>query len=443
MLLRKNGKQTMEDPVATNGARTVLVLDRRGDLASAIAGATETLRPRPEVLRLRRPTEVLEVTRTNPPDVIVAAPEEVTHAGLRRLAHVHREHPRSVILLTPNGRSTVSIGETAAAGASDVIAYPTTPAGIRTKIRDALKVAAELRAEMIVVHDTAPTTEPTKLGHVMTVTSATGGCGKTFYATNIAAYLSMAGAGRVLLVDFDLQFGEVAHALRLRPGRSIAELVEEEDIREALSSYVVEHDGRYDVLCAPDDPIAAERIGPREATLVLEAAQAMYDYVVVDTPPAINEVVLAAFDRSRSLVVMATMDVPSLRNLRVFLQTLDRLKLPSEEVSLILNKAERDAGIDLAQIERIYPQGFAAVLPYATEVTRSINAGKPVITTAPHSEIANRFIEGATRLVPPASEGAFTWPGAEPQKRSWLRRLFDRSRMPRERSSLNGKGATQ
>lgn len=432
MRLQKDDKQTMENPAMTNGARTVLVLDRRGDLASAIAGATQTLRPRPEVLRLRRPTEVLEVTRTNPPDVIVAAPEEVTHAGLKRLAHVHREHPRSVILLTPNGRSSVTIGETAAAGASDVIAYPTTPAGIRTKVRDALKVASELRAETIVVHETAPAAQAgTKLGQVMTVTSATGGCGKTFFATNIAAYLSMAGAGRVLLVDFDLQFGEVAHALRLRPGRTIAELVEEEDVREALGSYAVEHAAGYDVLCAPDDPIAAERIGPREATLVLEAAQSMYDYVVVDTPPALNEVVLAAFDRSRSLVVMATMDVPSLRNLRVFLQTLDKLKLPSDDVSLVLNKAERDAGIELAQIERLYPQGFVAVLPYATEVTRSINAGKPVITSAPRSEIASRFVEGATRLVPPAKD-VFTLPGNEPQRRSWLRRLFDRR-----------KGATQ
>ena len=430
MRLRKNERQPAEELAGTNnGMPTVLVLDRRGDLAAEIADAVDSMRPRPEVLRLRRPTEVLDATRTSPPDVIVAAPEEVTHAGLRRLAHVHREHPRSVILLTPNGRSSVTLGETAAAGASDVIAYPTTPTGIRTKIRDALEVASQLRAERVVVRETAAqASSPAKVGQVMTVTSATGGCGKTFFATNIAAYLAKAGAGRVLLIDLDLQFGEVAHALRLRAGRSIADLVEEEDIREALASYVVQHDAGYDVLCAPDDPIAAERIGPREATLVLEAAQAMYDYVVVDTPPALNEVVLAAFDRSRSLVVMATMDVPSLRNLRVFLQTLDRLKLPSEDVSLILNKAERDAGIDLAQIERVYPQGFLAVLPYATEVTRSINAGKPVITTAPRSDISSRFIEGATKLVPPVDEAAFSAAGTEIQTRSWLRRLFSRAR---------------
>lgn len=434
MRLRKNEKETAEKVAATNGRPTVLVLDRRGDLASAIAGATETMRPSPEVLRLRRPTEALAATRGSAPDVIVAAPEEVTHAGLRRLAQLHKEHPRSVILLAPNGRASVSIRETAAAGASDFISYPTTPGGIRTKIKEALGVASELRAERVIVHETTTLSGPqaTRLGQVMTVTSATGGCGKTFFATNIAAYLSMAGAGRVLLVDLDLQFGEVAHALRLRAGRSIAELVEEEDVAEALSSYVVSHDAGYDVLCAPDDPIAAERVGPREATLVLEAAQAQYDFVVVDTPPALNEVVLAAFDRSRLLVVMATMDVPSLRNLRVFLQTLDRLKLPSEDVSLVLNKAERDAGIEISQIERVYPQGFMAILPYATEVTRSINSGKPVITTSPRSPISSRFIEGATKLVPPMKEGAFSLPGADNDGRrgrmSWLRRLFDRSK---------------
>lgn len=408
----------------TDAPQRILVIDRRGSLSIDIAKAAAALDSPPEVLRVSRPTHAAEAAETHLPDVIVAGPEEITHAGLRRLGRVHKAHPRAVVLLAPNGRSAVSIQETAASGASDVITYPSTPARLRKKIVAALETADQLRADQVVVRSARAMPEA-RLGHVMTISSASGGCGKTFYATNIAAYLSKATGGRVLLVDLDLQFGEVAISLRLRPGRTIAELVEEEDVAEVLPNYVVTHAAGYDVLCAPEDPVAAERVGPREATAVLEAAQAQYDYVVVDTPPALNEVVLAAFDRSRSLVVMATLDVPSLRNLRTFLQTLDRLKLSADEVSLVVNKAERGVGIDLGRVERVYPQGFSSVLPYAPEVTRSLNQGSPVIVSAPGAEVSQQFIDGAKRLVAPKPGAELAWAGTA-RRRGPLSRIFGR-----------------
>jgi pilus assembly protein CpaE len=405
----------------TKATSKILVVDRRGHLTTDLADAAAGLDPSPEILRLRQPTQVIDAVGLHRPDVIVAGPEETTHAGLRRLAKVHRAFPHSVILLTPNGHSELSVAEVAASGVYDVLPYPTTTGRLRAKMRSALNIATRPHPQRHVEPETvAPPT--TRVGHVMTVTSATGGCGKTFYATNMAAYLTRATGGKVLLVDLDLQFGEVAISLRFRSFRSIAELIEEDDIAGVLPSYVMRHDAGFDVLCAPEDPIASERIGPVDATKVLAAAQAAYDYVVVDTPPALNEVVLAAFDRSRSLVVMATMDVPSLRNLRVFLATLERLNLDAEHVSLILNKEEAGTGIDVGRLQKIYPQGFTAVLPYATEVTRSINRGQPVIVMAPTSDISRRFVEGAARLVTPVDQAEIAW--EPPVKRGFFARFF-------------------
>lgn len=406
----------------------VLVLDRRGRLSVDLARAAEALDPVPAILRLRRPTQVLEAIEADGPDVIVAAPEEMTHAGMRRLAQVHRAHPRTVILLSPNGRA-VPLGEAAACGASDVLPYPTTSGRMRVKLRQAIERADELRAERVVVREPAPVeampvSRPAQLGHVLTVTSASGGCGKTFYATNVAAYLAAATHKKVLLLDLDLQFGEVAVTLRIRPERTMGELIDEPDLEEAFGDYVVSHDSGYDVLCAPKDPVAAERVGPREATAAIDVARRHYDYVVVDTPPALNEVVLAAFDRSGSLIVMATMDIPSLRNLRVFLQTLDRLKLETDDVSLVLNKAQDGTGIDLGEVERLYPQGFKSVLPLATEVTRSLNLGKPVISSDPGADVSQKLIEGAARIVPPADGVSLPWSRPAPRRR----RLFPRLR---------------
>ncbi|HVL50592.1 MAG TPA: AAA family ATPase, partial [Actinomycetota bacterium] len=434
----------------------ILVLDRVGSFSTELARATVDLDPAPEILRLSRSTQVIDVVEQENPDVIVVAPEEVTGAGLKRLAEIHRDDPKIVIVLS-EGPKPVTAAQTAACGTSDILPKGATKARLRSKMVRALQTADELRREHLVVEErvvveevTVPEPEPvslpvrdyaappnyapapkpatnrnTRLARVFTVASASGGCGKTFYSTNFAAYLAKATGGKVLLVDLDLQFGEVAISLHLRPKRTISELVLEDDIRAALSDYVVDHAAGYKVLCAPRDPIAGDKVGPRETTAVLEAARAEFDYIVVDTPPSINETCLAAFDQSQSLVIMATMDLPSLKNLRVFLETLKKLNLPADQVSLVVNKAESGTGIDLREVEPLYPQGFSAVLPYAKQVSWSINMGMPVLVADPNADISRKLVEGAVKLVPPLPGKQIPWmaPAAAP-RRGWFSRLL-------------------
>lgn len=430
----------------------ILVLDRVGTFSNDLARATVDLDPAPEILRLSRSTQVVDVVEQEEPDVIVVAPEEVTGAGLKRLTEIHRNDPKIVIVLS-EGTKPVTSAQTAACGTSDIVAKGTTKARLRSKMMRALQTAEELRQEHLVVEERIVVHEPsfleqtvkpepveefkpapfvakpaarsTKLARVFTVASASGGCGKTFYATNFAAYLAKATGGRVLLVDLDLQFGEVAISLHLRPKRTISELVQEDDIAAALSDYVVDHGAGYKVLCAPRDPIAGDKVGPRETTAVLEAARTQFDYIVVDTPPSINETCLAAFDQSQSLVIMATMDLPSLKNLRVFLETLKKLNLPADQVSLVVNKAESGTGIDLKEVEPLYPQGFSAVLPYAKQVSWSINMGMPVLVADPNADISRKLFEGAVKLVAPLPGKQVPWmaPAAAP-RRGWFSRLL-------------------
>ena len=145
------------------------------------------------------------------------------------------------------------------------------------------------------------------------------------------------------------------------------------------------------MLAAPKDPAEADRIGPADVTRILDVLRSHCDYLVVDTPAALTEVVLAAFDVSEHLFSLATVDLPSVRNLGVFLQTLEKLRIPSDNISLILNKAERDVGLDIGQIIRLFPQGFKAILPYAKEVSRSINMGMPVLASDPTAEVSRKL----------------------------------------------------
>ena len=142
-------------------------------------------------------------------------------------------------------------------------------------------------------------------------------------------------------------------------------------------------------LPAPKEPSQADRITPTEVTKILDVLRTHYDYLVVDTPTALAETVLAAFDLSEHLFVMATLDLPSVRNLGLFLQTLQKLRISSENVSLIMNKVEKDVGIDVEQITKLFPQGFRSTLPYAKEVSRSVNLGKPILAAQPEADIAS------------------------------------------------------
>ena len=196
--------------------------------------------------------------------------------------------------------------------------------------------------------------------------------------------------------------------------------------RATSQEYVVAHDSGVQVLAAPKDPSDADRIHPADVARVIEAVRAKFDYVVVDTPAALTEIVLAAFDLSDQLYIMATMDLPSVRNMGVFLNTMDKLKIPSENVKLILNKAEKDVGIDVDQITKLFSQGFSSVLPYAREVSKSVNVGTPILAFNPNSEVSKRMAAGMAPLLPEGMQSkvpTFTEPGAA-RKGSLFSRIF-------------------
>ena len=239
----------------------------------------------------------------------------------------------------------------------------------------------------------------------MTIASATGGCGKTFYATNAAALLARHGA-RVLLVDLDLQFGEVAAALQVKHPYSIydglytatGDRLPRSAFSEHLDELVHHHPLGFDVLTAPRDPVLADYVGARDAATVLDAVADRYDVVLADTPPSLNDVVIAALDRSVSVIVLATLDVPSLRNLTAFMDVLRRLGLDDDRVELVLNKAERDVGVTVEQANQAFDNRFRSVLPVDRAVSRSVNLGTSVVTHEPKAKVSRALVPAVDRL---------------------------------------------
>jgi pilus assembly protein CpaE len=409
----------------------ILVLDRGDELVGQLQGLADDLRPVPDVVGCSRMDSVAEVLEEQGPfDVLVAGPSLGTRSGLARLQVIREDQPDTSLVLAFSRRPDADLTDIVRTGAIDLLRLPVENGALVDTVNRAVNLSQMRAREQAAVEAAAVTNghaaAATSAGRVFTISSATGGCGKTFYATNLAYFLTRYTGKRACIVDLDLQFGEVSTALRMRPKFTIFDALQrdetaDDDLENHIEEYTVVHETGVHILAAPREPSEADRISPPDVTRILQAVLKNFDYVVVDTPPQLNELVLAAFDQSDELFVMATLDLPSVRNMSVFLSTLERLKVPADNVKLILNKAESDVGIDIGQVTRLFPQGFESVLPYAKEVSRSINLGMPVMAASPQSEIS-RLMTTGMRPVLPAEHQSKVSAESEPKKKSLFRR---------------------
>lgn len=419
----------------------ILVLDRSEGLGEQLERVVDDLRPRPELHTVTRVGAVGDLLDSEGPfDVLIAGPSLATRSGLARLEVIHDELPAMQLLLAFSRRPDAALRDIVRTGALDLVQLPVDDELFKESLNRVLEMARKTSAAMVPVASTngaAAHAPGETLGRVFTMSSATGGCGKTFLATNLAYLLSHYTGKRACIVDLDLQFGEVSTALRLRPKFTIYDALQrddadETDLQEHIEEYMVAHESGVSVLAAPKDPAEADRIDPPDVTRIISAVRTRFDYVVVDTPSALTEVVLAAFDLSDSLYTMATLDLPSVRNMGVFLGTLEKLKIPNDNIKLILNKAETDVGIDVDQVTRLFPQGFASVLPYAKEVSRSINLGVPVLASSPNAPVSKLILDGFRELLP-ESDQAKSHPSVPVAESRGFRKFFRRQPAPQPR----------
>lgn len=407
----------------------ILVVERSNALARQVREVVKILRPRPEVAVCEKVGSFDDVVEDEGPfDVLIAGPSLANRSGLGRLALVHTAQPALRIILAFDDRPDANLREIVRTGAVDLMHLPVDDELLVETVERAVEMRRSApESDFPRDPDAAPNT-----GSIFSVTSATGGCGKTFLSTNLAYFLHRRTRRPTCLVDLDLQFGEIPTALRLKPRYTIMDVIrrddaEDSDLDAQIDQYLVAHDTGVHVLAAPKDPSDADAVEPQDVIRILQALRCRFDHVVVDTPPLLNEIVLAALDLSDHVFVMATLDMPSIRNMSVFLSTLEKLKISSDDVRLVLNKVETEIGLDVGQVLDLFPQfrdGASTVLRYAKEVSRSLNMGAPLLAFIPGHDVSRALTKGLSPLVPP--DRVFTGV-EEPTRRSLLSRLVRRS----------------
>lgn len=255
-----------------------------------------------------------------------------------------------------------------------------------------------------------------KHGKLITVFSPKGGVGKTMLSTNIAVTLARAGR-RTAIVDLDLAFGDVGISLQIMPERTISDVLGMQGKldAQAVSSIATLHEPTgLDVLCAPADPADADRIPVDAVQSLLRAATEVYDYVIVDTPPEFTGHVLAACDISDLLILIATLDIPSVKNLRIALDTLDMLGNPQDSRLIVLNRSDLKIGLRPEDVTSALNREIAISIPNSLSVPSSVNRGVPVVLDDPKSSVTN----AVRHLVENRIEGRFGGPGSRVESRS-------------------------
>ena len=276
------------------------------------------------------------------------------------------------------------------AGAREFLVKPFSSDELTASIRQVHAREREKLGRMAASAPAAPVNgEP---GRIVAVFSPKGGVGRTTIAVNLAI-AAVGTGGSVVLVDGSFQFGDVGVLLNLNPRtKSIADLVPEIEAGgepESLDTFVASHSSGLKVLLAPPTPEMAELITTPAVRRVLEALRARHDLVLVDCGAAFNDSTLAILDMADTILAVLTLEITSIKNIRLFLEVAEQLGYSKDKVRLVLNRADSALGIRLADVEHSLGRKVDhTVVSDGKSVVLALNRGVPFIVSNKDAQVS-------------------------------------------------------
>jgi pilus assembly protein CpaE len=315
------------------------------------------------------------------------------------------------------------------AGAREFLIKPFSSDELISSIRRVYQLGASRRQAMPTLESAAPgrasQERPSEeLGKILTVFSPKGGVGCSTVAINLAIALHKMEGAEVVLVDSSLQFGDVAVLLNLQATRTLADLaphIDELD-QDLLNHVSMPHSSGIKALLAPPRPEMADLIAPGILTTILDKLRHVYDYIVVDTPSSLADITLTVLDVADRVILIATPDIPSIKNAKLFFEVTEALEYPPGKTILILNKADRHANIRAEDIQASIKHPVASQLPLDERITTlAANQGIPFMMSAQTSPLAQAMAAFARHVASTLEEKAVA---EEQTGKAALGRLF-------------------
>ncbi|MBN9128738.1 MAG: AAA family ATPase [Paenarthrobacter ureafaciens] len=352
------------------------VRDFEGRVRQAISGALhgdlQTLSP--EVLQ-GSTDDVFKQLTGAPPEVMILGPGVNPDDALKLATVFDLQYPEISLLLVSVTDPDIVL-RAMHAGIRDIVSPEIEVNELRVLLERACLAAASRRRGM------QPAAESGQdRGRVIAVMSPKGGVGKTTVATNLAVGLGAVAPMGVVIVDLDLQFGDVASGLLLEPEHSITEAVHGPAAQDSmvLKAFLTVHPAGIYALCAPRKPSESDYITAEHVTRLLNQLATEFKYVVVDTAPGLGEHCLATLELATDGVWVCGMDVPSIRGLRKSFSVLKELQLLPQGRHTVLNFADRKSGLSVQDVEATIGVPIDTVIPRSRNLPFSTNRGVPVL----------------------------------------------------------------
>jgi pilus assembly protein CpaE len=336
---------------------------------------------------------MVEIVDTTPDVLVWNLPHDADGLPAEMRIALADAHGPAIVALTDSHPSRW-FDEALALGVDEVVCLPQSPESLGM----AVAKAKAMRSRRIIA---APVLAKggNRSAHVFTVFSTKGGSGKTVIATNLAVCFARQGK-RTLLIDFDLHSGDDALVLGLSPRWTILDLVQSPgDLdSEKLAGFVTRHSSGVDLLPAPTRPDEEELVDVDRLEPLLGVARQSYDAVVIDTSSQFSPATLLAIDHTDSLVLVGASDVPTIKSLKIALETLELLEMDVKDVRILMNRSGARVGLDDRDVERTLRREITYTLASDKAIPISVNRGQPVVIDAPKSRVAKSFYDMARSL---------------------------------------------
>jgi pilus assembly protein CpaE len=376
----------------------LLVVDQDDDFVSA---AKELFEGRLPVARsIEEASSTIESGELR---MLLLGPSYSNDESMEAIRSLHNQDPGLILMMVAEEVTADLLRSAMRAGVSDVVLSPLDEPKIEAAIE---QFTHDVLKRKIGVRQAEP--EQGEKGQIITITSAKGGSGKTVMATNVAMLLSRIPDKKVVLVDADLQFGDVCLLLQIEPRFTMVNAAHELHHLDAeiLDSLLTEHPTGLKVLAAPLEPAFADDITTAGLMQMLDILQDSYDYVVVDTASMLDELILSLIEKANHVLMVVDMDLPSLKNAKLALETLRLLKFSTSNVSLVMNRNNAKNKLNNKEIEGALKMAISAAVPSDASVPNSVNEGRPVVETDPKGKVAKGFEDVAELIAGKIPEAA-------------------------------------
>jgi pilus assembly protein CpaE len=360
--------------------------------------------------------EALEMAAAMTPDVVLMDINMPDMDGIATTERLAAEVPTAAVVMMSVQGEADYLRRSMLAGAREFLVKPFSSDELTASIRQVYTREREKLSRIAVQPAAAPANgvaasvpravatedDDREPGRVVAVFGPKGGVGRTTLAVNLAVAAATELGQRVCLVDASFQFGDVGVLLNLNPkNKSVADLIPELETgtAESVDNFLINHSAGIRVLLAPPSPEMAELITPNGAKLMIEGLRATHDLVVVDCMASFNDTTLAILDQADIVLTMLSLEITSIKNIRLFLEVAEQLGYGSDKVRLVLNRADSSLGIRVADVEHsIGRRVDHTIVSDGRSVVYALNRGVPFFLSNREAQVSQDVLRLASAV---------------------------------------------